>query len=108
MIDEPDAVAPADASQSRVHTLEDNIARYLDITAAVLLSIATVATAWCVYQANGWGGEQTRAYAEASSHRIESTRAYNRSMQVLAIDADLFMQWVAAFNAGDQQLLTFY
>jgi hypothetical protein len=29
-------------------------------------------------------------------------------MEVLAIDAGLFMQWVAAYNAGDQRLLAFY
>jgi hypothetical protein len=91
-----------------MHALEGNLTRYLDITSAILLSIATVATAWCVYQANGWGGEQSRAYAEASSSRIESTRSYNRAMQLLGIDADLFMGWVDAYNDGDQQLLAFY
>jgi hypothetical protein len=108
MGDESGVIVATDERASRLETIEGGLVRYLDITAAILLSIATVATAWCVYQATGWSGEQSRAYAEASSHRIEASREYNRSMEVLAIDADLFMQWVAAYNAGDQRLLGFY
>ncbi|HEX5165843.1 MAG TPA: hypothetical protein VFV93_10650 [Thermomicrobiales bacterium] len=108
MTDDPEEMAPIGTDLSRMQTLEHDLMRYLDITSAILLSIATVATAWCVYQATGWGGEQSRAYAEASSSRIESTRSYNRAMQLLGIDADLFMGWVDAYNDGDQQLLTFY
>jgi hypothetical protein len=108
MMDDTGTLATDDASLSRVSAIEQELSRHLDLTTAILLSIATVATAWCVYQATGFSGEQTRAYAEASSSRIESTRSYNRSMEVLAIDADLFVQWVAAYNAGDQRLLAFY
>ena len=104
-MDDTGTLATDDASLSRVSAIEQELARHLDLATAILLSIATVATAWCVYQATGFSGEQTRAYAEASSSRIESTRSYNRSMEVLAIDADLFVQWVAAYNAGDQRLL---
>lgn len=108
MIDDTGSLTPADASVSRLQLIEDNLSHYLDVTAAILLSIATVATAWCVYQATNWSGEQARAYAEASSSRIESTREYNRAMQLLVLDSELFIGWVAAFNADDQQTLAFY
>jgi len=108
MVDDTGAAATADISASRLHAIEHNLTRYLDITSAILLSIATVATAWCVYQATGWSGEQSRAYAEASSRRIESSREYSRAIQILAIDADVFLGWVAAYNDNDQPLLAFY
>jgi hypothetical protein len=108
MVEETGTIPTTDEHASRLETIEGGLVRNLDITAAILLSIATVATAWCVYQATGWSGEQSRAYAEASGHRIEASREFNRSMEVLAIDADLFIQWVAAYNAGDQRLLAFY
>ena len=47
----------------------------VELVATVLLSVATVATAWSAYQANRWNGEQAKAAARANAARIESTRA---------------------------------
>lgn len=80
----------------------------LEIVAAIMLAVASLATTWCAYQATRWGGVQSLSFAEASSARIESSREFNRSMQVLAIDADLFLGWVNAYNADNQELLEFY
>jgi hypothetical protein len=44
----------------------------LDLVAAVLLALATVATAWSGYQASRWNGEQAKAFSRASALRIES------------------------------------
>jgi hypothetical protein len=107
-MDESGASAPIDSQTSRIRAIENALTRHLDLIVAILLSIATVITAWCAYQATAWNGEQSRLYAEASSRRVESSREHSRSMQVMAIDADLFLDWVDAYNANDQRLLTFY
>jgi hypothetical protein len=65
---------PVGANLAHLRQTERRLDVHLDLISAILLSIATVATAWCVYQATGWNGQQTRLYAEASSRRIESTR----------------------------------
>lgn len=82
--------------------------RYVDIVAAVILAIATVATAWCAYQSTRWGGVQATAFAEASSARVESSRQFNLAFQTLSIDADLFTDWVMAYSDGDAELQSFY
>ena len=47
----------------------------LELAAAFLLALATVATAWSGYQASRWNGEQAKAFSRANATRIESTRA---------------------------------
>lgn len=86
----------------------DSALHYVDIVAAVVLAIATVATAWCAYQATRWSGVQATSFAEASSARIESSRQFNLAFQTLSIDADLFTDWVTAYSEGNQELQSFY
>ena len=37
--------------------------RWLDFVATVLLTLATVATAWSAYQSREWSGEQAQGYS---------------------------------------------
>jgi hypothetical protein len=80
----------------------------IEIFSAALLAVATLAAAWCAYQATRWGGVQQASFAEASAARVESTRAYNRGWQLVAIDADLFADYVEAVANGNSDLQSFY
>jgi hypothetical protein len=84
------------------------IRRYVDIAAAILLAIATVSTAWCAYQSTRWSGVQAVSFAQASTNRVESTRAFNRAIQLQSIDAQLFTDWVQAYESGNTELQAFY
>ena len=86
----------------------DKALRYVDIAAAILLAIATVATAWCAYQSSRWGGVQATAFAQASSNRLESSREHTQAIQVIALDADMFTRWIDAYASGDTELVEFY
>jgi hypothetical protein len=57
MMGENGTDGPIGARLSRVREIERRLVVHLDLVSAILLSIATVATSWCVYQATGWGGE---------------------------------------------------
>jgi hypothetical protein len=91
-----------------VRHLLDVALRNVDIAAAVLLAISTVATAWCAYQSTRWSGVQATDFAQASSIRIESNRQYDRAFELLNIDANTFMSWVNAYAAGNTDLVNFY
>lgn len=67
--------APTAADRPRPRFLGAINRHHTEIAAAILLSIATVLTAWCAYQATRWSGVQSIRYAEASAARVESTRA---------------------------------
>ncbi len=80
----------------------------LDLIAAVLLAMATVATAWSGYQASRWNGEQAVAFSRASAMRIESTKAAALADAQTQIDVATFIQWVDAYAQDQTELANFY
>jgi len=70
--------------------------RHLELTATILLALATVMTAWSAYQANKWNAVQTRSYSVASAHRVESGKASTLAGQQRIIDVLLFTDWLQA------------
>jgi hypothetical protein len=82
--------------------------RRIDIVATVLLSLATLATAWAGYQSSRWHSEQAKMQAKATATRIESTRSQDVANREAQVDVALFFQWVDAHSHGDGQLADFY
>ncbi len=76
----------------------------VELIAAVLLSIATLLTAWSAYQATRWSGEQSEDYTTASALRTESVRAANIARNQALIDVNTFIAWLDASVEGDQPL----
>lgn len=82
--------------------------RRVELYAAALLAVATVATAWCGYQSSRWSGEQSIAFSRANAARVESTRATSTGLAQRQIDVALFTQFVDAFARGEDELAEFY
>ena len=76
--------------------------------ALVLLSLATVGTAWCSFQAASWGGVSQRLtnLSVASSRR--AVTAELKSSQIATLDVLLFSQYVNARASSNQELAQFY
>jgi hypothetical protein len=76
--------------------------------ALVLLSLATVGTAWCSYQAASWGGvsQRTMNMSAAASRRgvADQLQAY----QVALLDVLLFSQHINARASSNEALSRFY
>jgi hypothetical protein len=82
--------------------------RWVEGISVVLLAIASVTAAWCGYQATLWGGEQAAHYAEAGARRVESARANGLATQLTQVDVAVLIQWINAYQTGDQELADFY
>jgi hypothetical protein len=82
--------------------------RRIDVVSTVLLSLATLATAWAGYQSSRWHSEQAKMQAKATATRIESTRSQDVANREVQVDVALFFQWVDAHSRGDSQLADFY
>ena len=80
----------------------------LEIASAVLLALATVATAWSGYQASRWNGEQAKAFSKANAARIEATSASDLANAQTQIDVATFTQWVDAYAQQETELADFY
>ena len=75
--------------------------------AAVLMSLAALATSWASYQASLWSGEQAEHSASAAAYRAKATRAYNRADDLRMIDIGTFAHWMTATAGSDSVLAGF-
>src|SRR5262245_44204584 len=76
----------------------------VEILSAIILSLATVMTAWCGYQASRWGGLQAENYSKASSARVQAAQKANQALLQDNIQVSLFTQYVSAQSQGNQKL----
>jgi hypothetical protein len=67
-----------------------------EIACAIVLALATTASAWCAYQSKLWGGVQAaRAGAAARAGREEAVNSL-AAMQLRAFDASMFIAYMQA------------
>lgn len=73
----------------------------LEVVAAVVLSVVTIVTAWSAFQSTKWGGIMSIHFSEAAVARTTATQATETVDVKQAIDAGLYVQYVAAVAAGE-------
>jgi hypothetical protein len=73
----------------------------------VLLSLATLATAWAAYQSPEWTGEQSLATSHATAARIAENRVSALANRQVRIDVATFIQWLDARQERRPQLADF-
>lgn len=81
--------------------------RWVEFMAAIVLSLATVATAWAGYQAALWGGDQTEHMAAANVASVRAAQQTNAALQTASLHANLFVAWVTAISDEKQELADF-
>ncbi len=79
----------------------------MDVIFAIILLIATLSTAFCVYQATRWNGVQSIDFGESSMLRAESLRATNVVTTEVIIDMQLYTSWLNAVARGDNAQAAF-
>ncbi len=101
---EPTPQETAAVLQRILHAVEkDKRTRWVEITCAVVLSLATTSSAWCAYQATLWGGVQTFRLAAAQKAGRESTSTTINALQLQAFDAAMFISYMNAKNEGNER-----
>lgn len=115
--DAPDAApdtAPASGKPtsllSRMLSQEDQVSkfdRWVEFFSAIVLSFATIATAWCGYQAALWNGDQTRHMAESNQARVRAAQLSNEALQIGTLHANLFVAWASAYSENNTELADF-
>lgn len=82
---------------------KDKRKRWVELTCAVVLSLAAMSSAWCAYQATLWAGVQTFRLAAANKAGRESSTASIEALQVRAFDASMFISYIQARNEGNER-----
>jgi hypothetical protein len=85
----------------------DRRKRWVEILCAVVLSLATVASAWCAYQANLWSGVQTFRLAAANLAARESSESTISAHQARSFDATMFIHYIEARATQNEKLAEF-
>ena len=81
--------------------------RRLEIFSAILMSIATVSSAWCAYQSARWGGEQAFYLSEAAGMGRDSARNMIQAGQVETLDVAMFMEYTRALSQKNNDIANF-
>ncbi len=92
-------LAPAKAAPKR--TLFEPVA-------LLLLSVATVGTAWCSFQAAAWGGVSQRLTNLSAASSRRAVTAELQSYQMALLDVLLFSQHMNARASSNETLARFY
>jgi hypothetical protein len=105
--------APHELSESPEQPAPDDAAgsgkeRWLELGAVVLLSLATLATAWSGYQAALWSGEQSTRYSQASAQRVRANEDTVSAGQIHLGDLTLVNGWFNATETGNAKLAADY
>jgi len=75
--------------------------RFVDTTTTVILSIAAVGTAWATFQASQWSGRENDSLSASSALRSKAVQATSQAARTEQLDTTIWLQWLAAFRAGD-------
>ena len=72
------------------------------------MALATLSTAWCSYQSAAWTRKSNRLMNEFNSLERRAGLQTMQGMQQATIHTAMFMQLLAAQQAGNEKLVNFY
>ena len=88
---------------------EDEISRreyWWSLGAAIILSLATLASAWCGYQASAWNSTYSHEAREANGARFEAARQSGISDRQIISDLLIYSTWLEAEVTENTSLAT--
>jgi hypothetical protein len=80
----------------------------LESVALLLLSLATVGTAWCSFQATTWGASAQRLINQSIAASRAAATHQLRAAQITMLDVMLFTEFVNARASSNEVLARFY
>src|SRR5262245_50233258 len=83
------------------HAEPVGLERRLELGAVLLLAVATLATAWCGYQAARWSGDLSTQLSASAATRMQAVEASTKAGQHRIDDLLYFNHWLDARRTGD-------
>jgi hypothetical protein len=82
--------------------------KWVEPVAALLMALATLSTAWCGYESAAWTRQSNRLMNEFNTLERRAGLLTVQGTQQATIQTGMFMQALAAHQAGNEKLLNFY
>jgi hypothetical protein len=82
--------------------------KWIEPVVAVLMALTTLCTAWCSYQSAAWTRRANRLLNEYNALERRAALIDVQGNQALIVHSSMFMQLLAAQQAGNEKLASFY
>ena len=82
--------------------------KWVEPVAALLMALATLSTAWCSFESAAWTRRSNRLLNEFNALERKAGVLTLRGTQQTTIHVGMFMQALAAQEAGNEKLVNFY
>ena len=82
--------------------------QWVEPVAALLMALATLSTAWCSFESAAWTRQSNRLMNEFNALERKAGLLTMQGTQQATIHAAMFMQLLAAQQAGNEKLVNFY
>ena len=82
--------------------------KWVEPVAALLMALATLSTAWCSFESAAWTRRSNRLMNEFNTLERKAGLLTIQGMQQATIHTGMFMQALAAQQAGNENLMKFY
>ena len=82
--------------------------KWVEPVTALLMALATLSTAWCGYESAAWTRQSNRLMNEFNTLERRAALLTMQGTQQATIHAGMFMQALAAHQAGNDKLANFY
>jgi len=82
--------------------------KWVEPVAALLMALATLSTAWCSFESAAWTRKSNRLMNEFNALERRAGLLTMQGMQQATIHTGMFMQALAAHQAGNDKLVNFY
>jgi hypothetical protein len=82
--------------------------RFLELGSAVLLALATVASAWCVYESERWSGVQTFRLNDSDVADRQASQLAIKANHDRLLDTVTFMRFMTALEQNNTTLQQLY
>jgi hypothetical protein len=82
--------------------------KWVEPVTALLMALATLSTAWCSYESAAWTRQSNRLMNEFNALERRAGVLSLQGMQQATIHTAMFMEVLAAKQAGNEQLANFY
>lgn len=96
-----DAILPWGERWDSIAQERFNRTDWIELAAAILLSLATIAAAWAAYQSTRWGGVQANNFSASAAKRTEATQQNNVFTAQAQVDVMVWISYLEHRHAGD-------
>ena len=95
-------------TNEHTHDTKERFKHSIELATTIVIAVATIASAWCAYQATLWGGIQTFRLSAVNALGRKSSEQTVRAGQMRTMDAILFIEYLKGKERHKDSLAEFF